>query len=139
MLNSQPMNVAAARPTYLSGKRRIRTLSCDPPRLRRLIQQKCASCHAIDGQLFIIDSGCCVVQRLLEIFDFEKGVLGEQRSAVGISRKQFENAANRDPHPPDTRLPAALSRLNRNPIKQVYRCHMLSLDYGAPLRCRIVG
>jgi hypothetical protein len=79
------------------------------------------------------------MQRLLEIFGLEKGVLGEQRSAVRMSRKQLENAANGDPHPPDTRLSAALSRLNRNPIKQVCRRHVLSLDHAAPSCCRHRG
>src|ERR1017187_4282574 len=77
----------------------------------------------------------CVAQRLLEILGLEKWVLGEQRSAVGMSCKKLENAANGDPHPANARLPAALSRFNRNPIKQIYRRHVLSLEHRAP-SCR---
>jgi PIN domain nuclease of toxin-antitoxin system len=53
-----------------------------------------------------------------------------------LSRKQFENAADGDPHPLDARLSAALSRLNRDPIKQVYRRHVPSLDRAPP---RVAG
>jgi hypothetical protein len=82
----------------------------------------------IDAQSLIIPDRCRVAQGLLEIFRFEKRVLGEDRAPVRIGGKEFENAANRDPHPTNARLPAALSRLNRNPIKQIYRGHVLSLD-----------
>jgi hypothetical protein len=80
---------------------------------------------------------------LLEIFGLEKGVLGEQGSPVGIRRQKFENATNGDAHRSDARLPAALSWLDRNPIKQVYRRHIPSLDHKAPTiggekRCRIL-
>jgi hypothetical protein len=71
----------------------------------------------------------------LEIFGLEIRIRGKERSAVGISCKNLENAANGDPHPADAGLPAALSRFNRNPIKQPYHRHVLSLDDAAPACC----
>ena len=88
-----------------------------------------SSCYTIDAQTLIIESRCCEAQSLLEVFGLEKGVFGEQRGSVGICRKQFENATNSDPHRPDAWLPAALSWLDRNPIEQVYRRHIPSLDH----------
>jgi hypothetical protein len=64
----------------------------------------------------------------LEIFWLEKGVLGEQRRAVGLSRKECENVTGGDPHPPNASLPAVLSRLNRYPIKLVHRSHVPSVN-----------
>jgi len=88
-----------------------------------------SSCYAIDAQALIVERRCCVAQSLLEIFGLEKGVFGEQRSSVGIRREQLENATNGDPHRPDARLPTALSWLDRNPVEQVYRRHVPSLDH----------
>ena len=68
------------RPTRAGGK-------SSPHAERAPAPAECASCHAIDAQSLIIDSRCCVAQRLLEIFGLEKGVLGEQRSAVRMRRK----------------------------------------------------
>jgi len=106
-----------------------------PPHAERALDPaECASCHPAGAQPLVIDCRRRVPQRLLEVFGFEKRVLGEQRGVVRIRREQFEDAANGDPHPPDARLPNAFSRLNRNPIEQVYRRHMLSLDHRAPSR-----
>jgi hypothetical protein len=92
-----------------------------------------ASCHAIDVQSLVIDSHSGVVQRLLEILGLEKWILGKQGGIVRISRKEFEHAADGDPHRPDAGLPAALSRLNRNSIKQIYHRHVLSSDHPATM------
>jgi len=80
------------------------------------------------------DRGCCIAQGLLVVLGFEKGVLGEDRGAVGISREEFENAPDGDPHPADAWLAAAFSRVDGNPIKQIYRGHVLSLDAESALR-----
>jgi hypothetical protein len=57
------------------------------------------------------------VQRLLEILGLENWILGKQGGMVRISRKEFEHAADGDPHRPDARLPAALPWLNSNSVK----------------------
>jgi len=57
------------------------------------------------------------MQSLLEILQFEKRILGENRSPVRIRRKKFQYASDSDPHAAYARLAAALPRLNRNPIE----------------------
>jgi len=57
------------------------------------------------------------MESLLEILQFEKRILDEDRSPVRIRRKEFQYASDSDPHAAYTRLAAALPRLNRNPIK----------------------
>ena len=88
-----------------------------------------ASRDAINGQALVIDRRSGIAQRLLEILGFEKGILGYQGRSVRISRKKLEDAANGNSHPADARLAAALRGLNRNSVKLIDRCHMLSLDY----------
>jgi hypothetical protein len=70
------------------------------------------------------------MQSLHKILGIEKGVLEKQGSAVRVSRKELEHAANGDPHPPDARLPAALPRFNRNSVKQIYHRHVFSLEHA---------
>ena len=82
----------------------------------------------IDVESLVIDRGRGIAQDPLEVLGFEKCVLDEDRRSVGISREELENAADGNPHPADARLAAALSGFDRNPIKQIYRGHVLSLD-----------
>ena len=93
---------------------------------------ECGSRYEIDTQSLVVDSRRCIAQRLLYILWFEKGIINEQRRAVRISRKQFQNAANRDSHAPDARLSTAFAWLDRDAVKTVYRRHVLSLDHPRP-------
>ena len=69
------------------------------------------------------------MQSLPEILGFEKRILGENRRPIRVRSKQFQNTADRNPHTANARLAAALPRLNRYPVKQIYRGHEPSLDY----------
>lgn len=64
----------------------------------------------------------------MQIFRLKERILGEESFTVGICCKQFQNTANSDPHPPDTRLAATLTRFDRYSIKDGF--HLLSLDYA---------
>ncbi len=69
------------------------------------------------------------MQGLLEIFVFEKRILGEDCRPIWVCSKQLQDPADGDSHTTDARLPAALPRLNRNPIEQVYCSRGTSLEH----------
>jgi len=104
-----------------------------------LDQAESASRYSICADPFVIDSGCGVMQGLLEILVFEKRILGEDCRPIRVCGKQLQNPANRDSHTTDARLPAALPRLNRDPIKQVYRSHGTRLEHPHEGRATVDG
>jgi hypothetical protein len=79
----------------------------------------------MDAHSFVIEYGRCITQRLFQIFIFQGRVFCQQCGSVRIDRKQFQNAANRDPHSSDARFTNAFARLNRDPIER----HMPSLAH----------
>ncbi len=66
----------------------------------------------------------------MQIFRLEKRILGEKSLTVGIRCKQFQNTANSDPHPPNARFAATLTRFDCYSIKGGF--HVLSLNDAHP-------
>jgi len=85
------------------------------------------SCNAIDAESLIVDGSGCEAQCLLNVFRLEKGVFGEKGITARISREQFQDAPNRDPHTANTRFSGTLTGLHRNAIKWICCRHVISL------------
>ncbi len=83
--------------------------------------------YAVDAHALVVDCRGRVPKRLLQIFRLKKRILGEESFTIGIRCKQFQNAADREPHTPKARFPCTLIGFNRYPIKD--RFHVVSLDY----------
>ena len=66
---------------------------------------------------------------LLKVLMFKIGILSSDSRPIGVRCQQFQDTAHADPHTAYAGLPAALARLNRNPIKEIYRGHEVSLDH----------
>ena len=65
----------------------------------------------------IVDGRGRVIQRLPQVLLFEKRVLTKDPITVTVSGQNLQHTPNGDPHSPDTRLAAALARLDCNAIK----------------------
>ncbi len=65
----------------------------------------------------------------MEVFGLKIWIIRNDGRSVGIGRKQFENAADRDPHAAYTWFAAAFSGFDGDAIEQIDSGHVLSLDH----------
>ena len=85
--------------------------------VRVLGRAKSRSCHPIDAPTFVIYRGRSIAEGLVEIFRFEKRVVGDQCAPVRVGGQEFQYATDSNSHSANARLSAALPWVNGHAIK----------------------
>ena len=89
---------------------------------------------AVQVGYFVVNGSGCVVERLLEVFFFQEGILFQNVFAMGMGCEKFQHAAHGDAQAANAGLAAALGGFDGDAVESVRLHHEFSVPESARRR-----